>query len=97
MVNLKFKNKKITNRMNYLLGHLKANLKMVEEGRYCIDVIRQNQAVISALKKVNELILRNHLDTCVTRAVKGKSEKEKRRVYEEILEVFGEKSNDENR
>jgi len=77
--------------MNYLLGHLKANLKMVEEGRYCIDVIRQNQAVISALKKVNELILRNHLDTCVTRAVKGKNEKEKRRVYEEILEVFGEK------
>jgi DNA-binding FrmR family transcriptional regulator len=82
---------KVINRMNYLLGHLKANLKMVEEGRYCIDVIRQNQAVISALKKVNELILRNHLDTCVTRAVKGKNEKEKRRVYEEILEVFGEK------
>jgi len=91
MVNLKSKNKTITNRMNYLLGHLKANLKMVEEGRYCIDVIRQNQAVISALRKVNELILRNHLDTCVTRAVKGKNEKEKRRVYEEILEVFGEK------
>ena len=83
--------KQVLNRMNYLLGHLKANLKMVEEGRYCIDVIRQNQAVISALKKVNELILRNHLDTCVTRAFKGKNEKEKRRVYEEILEVFGEK------
>ncbi len=82
--------KKILNRMNYLLGHLKANLKMIKDERYCIDVIRQNQAVISALRKVNELILKNHLETCVTQAVKGKSEKEKRRVYQEILDIFKE-------
>lgn len=84
-------NKKILNRMNYLIGHLKANLKMVEEGRYCIDIIRQNQAVIAALEKVNELILRDHLDTCVTRAVKGKNEKERKKVFQEIVEVFKEK------
>ena len=83
--------KKILNRMNYLLGHLQANLKMIKDDRYCIDVIRQNQAVISALRKVNELILKNHLDTCVTWAVRGKSEKEKRRVFQEIIEVFNEK------
>lgn len=83
--------KKVLNRMNYLLGHLKANLKMIEEKRYCIDIIRQNQAVISALEKVNELILRNHLATCVTRAVRGKNEKEKKRVFQEILEIFNEK------
>ena len=77
--------------MNYLIGHLKANLKMINEGRYCIDIIRQNQAVISALKKVNELILRNHLDTCVTRAIKGKNEKERKRVFNEVIEVFKEK------
>lgn len=83
--------KKVVNRMNYLIGHLKANLKMVEEGRYCIDIIRQNQAVISALEKVNELILRGHLETCVTRAVKGKNEREQKKVFEEIVEVFREK------
>jgi DNA-binding FrmR family transcriptional regulator len=82
--------KKVLNRMNYLLGHLKANLKMIHEDRYCIDVIRQNQAVIAALKKVNEMILQNHLGTCVTQAVKGKSEKEKKRVYQEILDIFKE-------
>ena len=76
--------------MNYLIGHLRANLKMIEEGRYCIDIIRQNQAVIAALEKVNELILQNHLDTCVTRAIKGKNEKERKRVFEEIVEVFKE-------
>jgi DNA-binding FrmR family transcriptional regulator len=83
--------KKILNRMNYLIGHLKANLKMIKEGRYCIDIIRQNQAVIAALAKVNQLILQDHLDTCVTQAIKGKNEKAKRKVLEEIVEIFQEK------
>lgn len=84
---------KVVNRMNYLIGHLKANLKMIKEDKYCIDIIRQNQAVISALKKVNEMILRNHLETCVTKAVRGKSKEERRKVFEEIVEIFREKEN----
>lgn len=84
--------KKILNRMNYLLGHLKANLKMIKDDRYCIDVIRQNQAVISALRKVNKLILKNHLETCVTQAVKGKNGAQKKKIYQEILEIFKEQS-----
>ena len=84
------KNKVVANRMNYLLGHLKANLKMVEEGKYCFDIIRQNQAVIAALKKVNEIILENHLNTCVTTAIKGKNEEERKRVLAELMEIFRE-------
>ena len=76
--------------MSYLLGHLKANLKMVKEDRYCIDIIQQNQAVIAALKKVNEMILRDHLDSCVTTAIKGKDESERKRVLKELEEVFKE-------
>lgn len=87
---MKAKDKAVLNRMNYLLGHLQANLKMVQQGRYCIDIIRQNQAVISALKKVNQLILKNHLDTCVTSAIKGKSELERKRVFDELTEIFKE-------
>ncbi len=94
MVNEEKKTKKEQNeaqrRMNYLIGHLGANLKMIEGGRYCIDIIRQNQAVIAALKKVNELILRNHLETCVTRAIKGKSETDRKKVFDELTEVFKE-------
>lgn len=77
--------------MNYLLGHLRANIKMVQEDKYCIDIIQQNQAVIAALKKVNQLILRNHLDTCVTTAIRTKNNKEKKRVLNEIMEVYTEK------
>jgi len=85
--------KTLLNRMSYLIGHLKGVAKMIEEDKYCIDIIRQNQAVIAALKKVNELILRNHLETCVTKAVKGKSEKERKRIFREIIEVFKEGEN----
>ena len=81
-------NKEVKNRLNYVIGHLKANLKMVEEGRYCIDVIHQNEAVIAALRKINEIILKNHLETCVTNAVRGKSETERKRIFGELLEVF---------
>lgn len=77
--------------MNYLNGHLQAVSRMIKEDRYCIDIIRQNQAVVSALEKVNGLILQRHLETCVTKAVKGKSEKEKKKVYQEIIEVFKER------
>lgn len=80
--------RKILNRMNYLIGHLKANLRMIENGRYCIDIIRQNQAVVAALRKVNEMILKNHLETCVTQAIKGKNEKERKKKFKEILDIF---------
>lgn len=76
--------------MNYLLGHLKANLKMVEEDRYCIDIIRQNQAVIAALKKINEMVLANHLGTCVTTAIRGKNAKAREKVLKEIVQIFKE-------
>lgn len=83
--------KKILNRMSYLAGHLHGVAKMITEDRYCIDIIRQNQAVIAALRKVNEMILRSHLETCVKRAVESKNKKEQNKVFSEIIDVFQEK------
>ena len=80
--------KEILNRLSYLEGHCGAIRKMIEEGRYCIDVIHQIEAVEAALKKVKEKILENHLETCVTTAVKGKNERERKKVLGELLEVF---------
>jgi len=84
----KITKKQILNRMNYLAGHLGGIKKMVKEDKYCIDIILQNEAVIEAINKVNQLILENHLDTCVTEAIKGKSEKERRKKIKELLEIF---------
>jgi len=74
--------------MNYLSGHLDGIKKMVKDEKYCVDIIKQNKAVISAIKKVNEMILENHLNTCVTEAIKGKSEKERKKKIEELLIIY---------
>ena len=80
--------KEVLNRMNYLSGHLEGIKKMIKDEKYCIDIIRQNQAVISALKKVNQMILENHLQTCVTKTIKSRDKKEKTKKIREILEIF---------
>jgi len=75
-------------RLKTIEGHLKGIIRMVDEEAYCIDVIRQIQAVESALKKVSGIILDNHLNSCVITAVKGEDQKERQRVLNEIIEVF---------
>ena len=74
--------------MNYLSGHLEGIKKMLKEDKYCIDVIKQNEAVIAAIKKLNEIILENHLNTCVTEAIKGRNKKEQRKKIKELLEIL---------
>lgn len=78
-------------RMNYLIGHLQANKKMIDDNRYCIDVIRQNNAVVAALKKVNDIILSSHLDTCATTAIKDGNIRKRQKVLKELLEIYKEK------
>lgn len=80
--------KKVTNRMNRLIGHAKSNAKMIEDDAYCIDVINQNLAVISALHKANEAILDNHLHTCVITAMRSNKKSEQDRVIKEIMTVY---------
>jgi len=80
--------KQILNRINYLSGHLEGIKKMIKDDKYCIDVIKQNEAVMAAIKKVNRIILENHLNTCVTEAIKGKNEKERKKKIQELLEIF---------
>ncbi len=69
-------------------GHLRGIQKMLTEGVYCIDVIRQVQAVQSALNKVNASILDEHLNSCVITAIRGEDPQERERVLREIAEVY---------
>ena len=75
-------------RLKTIEGHLRGIIRMVEEDAYCIDVIRQIQAVEAALNKVSSQILENHLNSCVITAIKGDNLKERERVLGEITEVF---------
>lgn len=69
-------------------GHLRGIQRMVDEGEYCIDVIRQIQAVQSALDKVSSQILDRHLNSCLITAVQGDDPVERERVLKEIIDVF---------
>lgn len=71
--------------MKIAQGHLKKVIAMEEGGEYCIDIMFQLQAVESALKKAGDLILENHLKTCVTKAIKQGKDKE---VISEIMKVW---------
>ena len=75
-------------RLKSIEGHVRGIQRMVEEDQYCIDIIRQSQAVQRALDRFNALILENHLNTCVTTAIRGEDVDERERVVAEIMNVF---------
>ena len=75
-------------RLKTIEGHMRGVIRMVEDDAYCIDVIRQIQAIQAALNKVSSGILENHLNSCVTTAIQGDDPSERERVLKEITEVF---------
>ena len=77
--------RKVLHRLKIARGHLDRVIRMVEEGEYCLDVVHQSLAVQSALKKADQEILKNHLQTCVIEEIKGGREE---KVIEEIVKVL---------
>ena len=74
-------------RLKIIKGHLERVIKMVEEDKYCIDILQQSLAVQNALKKVESLILDQHLQECVAEAMK-KGKKKKEKSIKELLKVY---------
>ncbi|HSW87702.1 MAG TPA: metal-sensitive transcriptional regulator [Candidatus Saccharimonadales bacterium] len=80
---------RILHRLKIARGHLDKVITMIEEDTYCIDVMHQMQAVESGLKETGNLLLENHLKTCVADAIsKGKTEES----IAEIMQVFKKRS-----
>ena len=82
------KNNDMVKRLKIINGHLGGVIRMMEEDAYCIDVIRQIQAVQAALTKVSSGILEEHLNSCVTTAIRGDDAAERERMLKEITDVF---------
>lgn len=81
-------NSKLLIRLKNAEGHIRGIEKMVEEGAYCIDLIRQIQAVQASLSKISSQVLDNHLNSCMITAIRGEDISERERVLQEITEVF---------
>lgn len=76
---------RILHRLKIAQGHLKKIIAMVDEDKYCMDILNQSQAVQSAIKETDALILKNHLETCVVDDIKeGKIHES----TEEIVKLF---------
>ncbi len=69
-------------------GHLRGIQRMIADDKYCIDVIRQIQAVQAALHKVSSIILEEHLNSCLITAVRGDDPADRERVLQEITDIF---------
>ncbi len=80
-------------RLARALGHLNAVHKMVDDEKYCIDVLNQLKAVQSALDKTAQLMLKQHLETCVVEAVKAN---DSARVMDELWQLLRKDSFKEN-
>ncbi len=75
-------------RLKTVEGHIRGIQRMLDEDAYCIDVIRQIQAVQAALNKISSQILDEHLNSCLITAVRGEDPDERERVLREISSVF---------
>src|SRR5262249_41628036 len=75
-------------RLGRIEGQVRGVSRMVEEDRYCIDVINQVRAVRAALDKVEHEILHHTLQHCVAHAFHGGSERERQTKIQELMEVL---------
>jgi len=76
---------RILHRIKIVNGHLKKVQDMVEKDVYCIDIIHQSQAVQSALKEIDNLVLESHLNGCVTEAIVDGRKDE---AISEVMQIF---------
>ena len=76
-------------RLSRIEGQVRGLARMVEEDRYCIDIVTQIGAVRAALRRVEEEILREHVAHCVDHAISSGDKADQRRKVAELMDVMG--------
>lgn len=80
-----------TEQLEYLRkieGQIRGIQRMIEEGRYCIDILTQLHSIVGAILRVEDNILKKHLEGCVANALKGRSELERQKKLDEVIELL---------
>ena len=75
-------------RLRKIAGQVTGIQRMVEEDRYCVEVLHQIAAVEGALDRVGHLVLASHVETCVTSAIESGRPRERREKLDELMQVF---------
>ena len=79
---------KLLDRLARIQGQVGGIARMIEDDRYCIDILTQLQAIKSALKKVEDELLKSHSDHCVAHAIKSGDVKDARKKFAELVDLF---------
>jgi DNA-binding FrmR family transcriptional regulator len=80
--------KKVLARLKKVAGQVAGIQRMVEEDRYCVDILHQVAAVEGALDRVGHLMLASHVETCVTSAIESGKSGERKKKLDELMDVF---------
>ena len=83
------KDPKLLARLSRIEGQVRGVSRMIAEGRYCIEVLDQIQAIKAAMKKVEEEILKNHTDHCVAHAIESGDRDDQRQKFNELIDLLG--------
>ncbi|HET6926917.1 MAG TPA: metal-sensitive transcriptional regulator [Hyphomicrobiaceae bacterium] len=75
-------------RLNRIEGQVRGLVRMVEEGRYCIDIITQLSAARAALRRVEQEVLRDHIGHCVRAAMQSEDARTQDRSIQELIDVL---------
>ena len=79
----------VLKRLQRIEGQVRGLTRMVEDDRYCIDIVTQVAAVRAALRRAEEEILRDHVAHCVEDAIKSGNRTDQRKKVAELMDVFG--------
>ena len=77
--------RKILHQLKIAKGHLDKVIRMQQDGSYCVDIVHQSLAVQAALKKIDQRILKRHMESCVADAIRKGNDKE---VIDEVMRVM---------
>lgn len=75
-------------RLSRIEGQVRGVARMIEEERYCIDILTQMRAIKAALNKVESEVLKDHADHCVADAIRSGDESEQKEKFNELVELF---------
>jgi DNA-binding FrmR family transcriptional regulator len=79
---------KLLSRLSRIEGQVRGVARMLEQDRYCIDILDQIQAIKAALRKVEDEVLKNHSAHCVAHAIDVGDAKDARKKFNELIELF---------
>ncbi len=78
----------LSTRLSRIEGQIKGIKKMLDDDRYCLDILQQVSSIFEALRGVGKVIMRNYLEICATDALQSKRKERQEEIYGELMDII---------